>query len=199
VGTPLKTCESIPKVACFEGIPKASEDKTLIKENLYMSLIKAILTNGYITLIPIFAWNIIFVSKLPPTYDPKSFNNNIPSFLLIGENLFRTIIFVLPLLFKTNIATTQGKRGLIIYVIGTFLYFTSWLLQMYAPNSLLSKSVFGFAAPAYTPIIWLIGISLLADSYYFNFTYSKWHYILPCIVFSIFHIAHTYLVFLRTN
>lgn len=164
-----------------------------------MGLIKAILTNGYIPLIPILAWNIIFVSKLPPAYDPQSFNKDIPLFLVIGENLFRTIIFVLPLFFKTNIATAQGKQGLIIYILGTVLYFAAWLLQMYAPNSLLSKSVFGFTAPAYMPIIWLIGISLLADSYYFNFIYSKWHYILPSIVFSIFHVAHTYLVYLRIN
>jgi hypothetical protein len=164
-----------------------------------MNVIKAILTNGCIPLLPIFAWNIIFVSKLPPAYDPKSFNDGIPSLLLLGENLFRTIIFVFPLLFKINIGTTQGKQGLIVYILGIFLYFASWLLQIYAPNLLLSKSMFGFAAPAYLPILWLIGISLMANSYYFNFIYSKWHYILPCIVFSIFHVTHTYLVYLRTN
>jgi hypothetical protein len=31
VGTPLKTGGSVPKVVYFEGIPKASEEKTLKK------------------------------------------------------------------------------------------------------------------------------------------------------------------------
>jgi hypothetical protein len=162
-------------------------------------VLKTILTNGFFTLIPILAWNIIFVSKLPPAYDPKSFDKDIPLFLLIGENFFRTISFGLPLLFKINIATVQGRLGLIIYILGTVLYFASWLLHIYAPDSLISRSIFGFAAPAYTPLIWLIGISLLADSYYFNFTYSKWHYLLPSIVFLIFHVTHTCLVFLKKS
>jgi len=164
-----------------------------------MNVIKIILTNGYIPIIPILVWNIIFISKLPFAYESKIFNSNIPLFLLIGENIFRSIVFILPLIFKTNIYTTQGKQGLIIYIFGSLVYFLSWLLLIYAPNSLWSNSLFGFTAPAYTPIIWLIGISIMADSYYFNITYSKWHFVLPCIVFSILHITHSLLVYLRTN
>lgn len=164
-----------------------------------MSIIKIILANGYIPIIPILAWNIIFTSKLPLAYNPKSFNSNIPLFLLIGENIFRTIIFILPIVFKINITTVQGKQGLFVYLFGSFLYYASWLFLIYSPNSSWSNSVFGFTAPAYTPIIWLIGISLMVDSYYFNITYTKWHFIIPCILFSIFHITHALVVYWRST
>jgi hypothetical protein len=164
-----------------------------------MNILKIIFTNGYILIIPILFWNIIFTAKLPPAYAPKSFNTNIPMFLLIGENIFRTVIFVFPFLFKININLIQGKQGLIVYLFGSLFYYASWLLLIYSPNSLWSKSLFGFAAPAWTPIIWLVGIALMADSYYFKITYNKWHFIIPCIIFSIFHVTHSVLAYLRSN
>jgi hypothetical protein len=164
-----------------------------------MNVIITILTNGYIPMIPILIWNIIFTSKLPAAYDPKSFNSNIPLFLITLENIFRSIIFVLPLFMKIDISSNIGKKGFYVYIIGSIIYYVSWLMLIYAPNLLWSRSIFGFAAPAYTPIIWLIGISLMANSYYFKITYSKWHFLLPCILFAIFHITHSVFIYMRTN
>lgn len=164
-----------------------------------MNIAKIIYSNGFVLLIPIFVWNIIFASKLPHAFDIKNFDIDIPRFLLIGENIFRVIIFTLPLLFKIDISTTTGKLGLALYIIGSLIYFVSWLLLIYAPNSLWSISIFGFTAPAYTPIIWLVGIALMADSYNFSIKYIRWHYIIPCIIFIILHVMHSILVYLRTN
>lgn len=164
-----------------------------------MNLIKTILTNGFIPIVPILIWNIIFTSKLPVVYNPENFNSNIPLFLIVVENIFRSIIFILPLFFKNDISSNKGKRGLYIYVLGSVLYYISWIILIYAPNLLWSKSLLGFTAPAYTPIIWLIGISLMANSYYFKIKFSKWHYIIPCIMFSIFHITHSVIVYIRVN
>lgn len=138
-----------------------------------MNLFLKIITNGYILILPIILWNIIFTPKLPTYYNPEYFNNNIPLFILIGENIFRTFILILPLLLTFNISSSQGKKGLIIYAISCILYFASWLVTIYLPDLVWSKSVFGFVAPAYTPIIWLIGISFLLDKYYFNLKYRK--------------------------
>ncbi len=162
-----------------------------------MDIISKIITNGYILMIPILLWNIIFTSKLPSCYSPDTFNNNIPSSILICENIFRIIVFIFPLFLSFNFATEIGKKGLIIYCIGCLLYFSSWLILIYLPNSMWSKSIFGFAAPAYTPIIWLIGIAFLLDNYYFNLKYNAWHLIIPSIGFSFFHILHTITVYLR--
>ncbi len=163
-----------------------------------MNLLRKITSNGYMPLIPIFAWNILFASALPPAYAPASFNKGIPFLILAGENIFRTIIFALPLFFSLNIKTPIGKKGLILYCVGTVLYFASWLALMFAPDSAWSTSILGFAAPAYTPILWLAGIAMMAESYYFKLKYSKWHYLIPAIAFSVFHVTHSVLVYLRS-
>jgi len=169
----------------------------ILKVCIKMNLVQNILSNGFVAIIPVLVWNLIFTSKLPPAYEPESFNNNIPLTITIGENLFRFVVFLMPLLFRLNITSSSGKKGLIIYSFGMVLYFSSWLMHIYAPNSGWSNSVMGFTAPAYTPIIWLIGLSLLVDSYYFKLAYSKWHFIIPAIAFSIFHVAHAVYVYGR--
>ena len=159
--------------------------------------LRKILTNGYIALLPIFIWNIFLTSKLPPAYDPILFNSNIPFFIVAGENIFRSIIFLLPLFFRLNLTSSLNKKGVIIFSFGVAVYFSSWLVLIYAPNSGWSNSILGFTAPAYTPIIWLVGLSLLVESYYLKCVYSKWHYILPSIAFLIFHVSHTVYVYNR--
>lgn len=163
-----------------------------------MDLLRNILSNGYIAILPILVWNILLTSKLPPAYESELFNSNIPLAIVVGENIFRSIIFLLPLFFRLNITSTLEKKGVIIYLFGVAVYFLSWLILIYAPNSGWSNSILGFTAPAYTPFIWLVGLSLLVESYYFKWVYSKWHFILPSIVFSIFHVAHTVYVYNRT-
>ncbi len=164
-----------------------------------MNTVKKIISNGYILLIPILIWNLSFTSKLPPAYDLKNFNSNIPILILIGENLFRSIIFILPLFIKLSIGNKAEKFGFIVYIFGSLCYYISWVILIYAPNSLWSNGFYGFAAPSYTPIIWLIGMSLMANSYYFKVKYMKWHFIIPSVAFSIFHITHTLIVYLRIN
>jgi len=148
---------------------------------------------------PILVWNVLLASKLPPEYNPKLFNSNIPLAIIIGENAFRFIIFLLPLFFRLSVTTSLQKKGLIIFIFGIALYFSSWLMLIYAPNSDWSNNVLGFSSPAYSPIIWLIGLSLMVDSYYFKLTYSKWHFILPSLAFLIFHISHSIFVYYRTH
>ncbi len=164
-----------------------------------MNIIKIIFTNGFILMIPVLAWNIFFTAKLPPEYGPKSFDKNIPQLLLTGENISRSIVFILPLLFMINISTPAGRAGLAVYILGSLAYYISWLLVIYRPDLSWSKGLFGFAAPAYTPLIWLTGISLMADSYYFNIAYSAWHYSVPSLTFLIFHISHAYLAYSKKN
>jgi len=162
-----------------------------------MDLMKKILSNGYMAILPILIWNIFLTSKLPGAFDPKVFNSNIPLTIIIGENIFRTIIFLMPLFFRLNMTLSINNRGVVIYSFGVSLYFISWLLLIYEPKSIWSTSVLGFTAPSYTPIIWLIGLSLLVKSYNLNWVYTKWHYILPSLAFSVFHISHTVYVYNR--
>lgn len=162
-----------------------------------MNLVQKVLSNGYIPIIPILVWNFLLISKLPQAYDPQFFNHNIPLIILTGEYVFRTIIFVMPLFFQLNIRSPSGKKGVYIFSMGVVLYFISWLILIYAPDSGWSRSLLGFTAPAYLPIIWLTGLSLMVHSYFFKLRYSKWHFILPAVFFSIFHILHTVYVYYR--
>ena len=156
------------------------------------------LSNCMLLLIPIMAWNVIFASKLPRLYLPDVFEKNIPAFITNGENIFRLIVFILPLLMPIRIEAPAQKIGLALYTAGTAIYFLSWLAQMYFPQSAWSLSAFGSLAPAYTPLIWLVGIGLIGGTLYFSSPYRSWMYITLSILFVTFHLSHTFIVYQRS-
>jgi len=153
--------------------------------------------NCMLLLLPIMAWNIIFTSKLPLMYSQEVFWRDIPPVIATGENFFRLIVFILPLLMPLRIETSTQKLGLWFYITGTVIYFISWLAQMYFSQSAWSLSAFGFLAPAYTPIIWLVGIGLIGTTLYFSSPYRSWMYIVTSIFFIGFHISHAFIVYSR--
>lgn len=156
------------------------------------------LLNCLLLLLPIMAWNIALADKLPRLYAPEVFEKNIPTFIIGGENFFRLVIFILPLLMPIRIETPLQKLGLTLYLAGTLIYFLSWLAQMYMPQSAWSLSIFGSLAPAYTPLIWLTGIGLIGSSLYFSSPYRSWVYITLSIVFVAFHLSHTFIAYQRS-
>ena len=154
--------------------------------------------NCMLLLVPIMLWNMLFSANLPRAFSPDVFWKDIPAFLAAGENFFRLVIFIVPLLMPLRIRTTEQKTGLALYIIGTTLYYLAWLALMIFPSSAWSLSAAGFLAPAYTPLIWLVGIGLMGSSLYFSSPYRSWMYISLSIIFISFHISHTLLVFSRT-
>ena len=112
-------------------------------------------------LLPIMVWNWFLANKLPRAYATETFDHSIPIFIVNGENIFRAMVFILPLLMPLRIETQTQKLGLGLYLAGTLIYFLSWLAQIYFPQSAWSLSAFGFLAPAHTPLIWLTGIGLI--------------------------------------
>ena len=153
----------------------------------------------FLLTIPVLLWDYIFTDRLPKAYQPEIFWKNIPSFISYAENISRLIMFVLISFMPIKIVTVIQKKGFVLYVIGVLLYFASWLMLMYFPNSMWSKSVLGLLSPAYTPLFWLIGIGLIGDSFYFNIPFKRWVYFLVVIIFLIFHNWHTYLIYFRTH
>jgi hypothetical protein len=143
------------------------------------------------------AWNWFLADKLPRAYAAEIFDHNIPSFIVNGENIFRAIVFILPLLMPLRIETPTQKLGLWLNISGTLVYFLSWLAQIYFPQSAWSLSAFGFLAPAYTPLIWLTGIGLIGNTFHFQSSYRSWMYIATAVIFIGFHLAHTTTVYLR--
>lgn len=162
-----------------------------------MENILSYLTNCIWLLIPIMLWNMVFIEKLPVVYATENFWKDIPSFIAGGENFFRLLIFALPVLMPLRISTATQKLGMGLYVLGVLVYFGSWLLQMYFPLSGWSMSAAGFLAPAYTPLIWLVGIGLIGRELYFPTPYEEWVYISISVMFVIFHVSHAWTVYSR--
>ena len=155
------------------------------------------LLNCMMLLLPIMAWNLILANKLPWAYSEEVFSKDIPSFIVSGENVLRLIVFILPVLMPIRIETQGQKLGLWLYIIGTVIYFLSWLVQIYFPQSAWSLSTWGFLAPAYTPLIWLTGIGLIGSSLYLSSPYRSWMYIAISITFIGFHLSHALTVYSR--
>jgi len=155
--------------------------------------------NCFLLTIPIMLWNVFLTKKLPEAFQPEIFWDDIPSFLTFGENISRIIVFTLTFLMPLSILTSTQKKGLFLYISGSILYFASWLILIYFPESGWSNSILGFMAPAYTPFLWLTGIGLIGNSYYFNLTYRRWQFIGTSLVFLMFHNFHTLTIYFRTH
>jgi hypothetical protein len=87
------------------------------------------------------------------------------------------------------------KIELGLYVLGTILYFSSWAAHIYFPETAWSQILLGFMAPAYTTIIWLIGIGLIGQYSFFKIPHISLYYIIASIYFVIVHSLHPYFAF----
>ncbi len=161
--------------------------------------ISSYVLNCFLLLVPILAWNAILASKLPIAYQAETFDKDIPSAATLGENLFRSLVMFLPLLMPLSFSSRSQKLGLYIFIFGMLIYFLSWTVLIVFSNSVWSMSAAGFLAPAYTPLIWLVGIGLIGTQLYFKSPYQSWMYILLSIIFLSFHITHAAIVYLRLH
>jgi hypothetical protein len=118
------------------------------------SLRPYLLSCGLLT-IPILAWNLAFTRYLPPPLTPAEFWRDIPRVIVIGENLSRTLVSVLPFFMPIREDARRRRQGLAWFGIGASIYFASWLVLMLLPASGWSRSAAGLLAPAYTPSVWL--------------------------------------------
>jgi len=130
-------------------------------------------------LTPILAWNAIFSSKLAhPAFE---FDEAVHQWVLLIENILRLAVMVLPLFMPLRWNTSHNKLGMAVNVIGMLVYFASWIPLMVAPESVWSNSLPGFLAPAYTPLLWLVGIGLIGG----------WlPYLILSVVFVGVHVSH---------
>ena len=139
--------------------------------------------NCFWLLLPIMAWNIIFGAKI--TQEQITSDAHSPAWLLGAENIFRLVTFILPLFLSlprgAEWHSALPKIGLAVYIVGALIYFASWVPLMVAPQSARSQSIPGLFAPRLTPLIAMLGIALIAES---------WPYGLIAAVFIFFHTWH---------
>jgi hypothetical protein len=113
------------------------------------------------------------------------------------ENILRILVFILLFLMKFSLETKLQKLGFVLYILGAVTYFSSWIAQIYYPESFWSKSMLGFMAPSYTTIIWLVGIGLIGKTSFVKIPYMSAIYILISVNFAVTHSIHTFLVIQR--
>lgn len=161
---------------------------------------RSLLANTFWLLLPILAFNVIFVRYLPSAYKTDQFRKDIPGWISIPENILRIAVMILPLVMRFSTSTLSQRVGLWFYLVGIMLYFASWRVQIAFPESAWSTSAAGFLAPAYTPVVWLAGIALIGDSLTISaIPYSPWIYVVLSGLFLIFHNLHAWLVYARNS
>ena len=156
------------------------------------------LYNGVFLLLITMLWNIIFYEYMPETYSLENFRMNIPAIVLAGENVFRILTFGFTILLMLGLKDRTQKAGLILYVGGVILYFASWAAQMFLPDTIWSRSLLGYTAPAYTSIIWLLGIGFLGKELVLRkIPYNRIVFITLSFVFVVFHTAHAVIAYIN--
>ncbi|MDC7124204.1 MAG: hypothetical protein PQJ46_01465 [Spirochaetales bacterium] len=148
------------------------------------------LLNGGLLLLIAMLWNIIFYAKLPEVFLIENFTKNIPRIILTFESIFRYITFTFTFFIVIELKTRLQKAGLLIFIIGIIIYFSSWSIQMFAHESMFATSFIGFCAPAYTAIIWLLGIGLLSAN-----KYKRMIFIPVSLIFIMLHTVHIIIVY----
>jgi hypothetical protein len=159
--------------------------------------IREYLLNCFLLIVPILILNLLWTNRLPPMWQMEFFWKDIPSAISSGENISRIAVNVLPVFMPLRIATKRQRAGLTIYLIGIFIYFLVWMLVVYFPHSAWSTSSIGATAPAWTSLLWLIGIGTIGDSIYLPIPYRSWVYILVSVIFAVFHTLHAAIVYMR--
>lgn len=163
-----------------------------------LSRIHDYLTNCFWLLVPILIFNMLLAHQLPAAYQTDVFWKNIPKTITFPENLLRTLVMILPAFMRLSVSTKSQKLGLLIYATGVLIYFASWTILIVSPRCAWSMGFFGFLAPAFTPIVWLVGIGLIGDELQFpRVPFRPWVYWTLSALFLVFHNLHVTTVFLR--
>jgi hypothetical protein len=110
--------------------------------------------------LPVLAWNIALTPKL----DMGSFPGAIPAWYDVCENVLRAAALGYPFARPIDPHAPLFLPGLCVYGIGALVYFASWFPLMDSSPRPWQKSILAQLAPAYTPILWLAGIALMANS-----------------------------------
>ena len=148
------------------------------------------LLNCFILALPVLIWNVVLTDKLPAAFQPGIFRRDISPLIMLVENVSRSMLFLIMLLFPLQMTDRLQRRGLLVYLAGLLMYFSSWLMIIYFPDTPWSRSRSGFLAPAYTPLIWLAGIGMLSGKPFIALPFIKQSYLIIAIVFTIFHCEH---------
>lgn len=137
-------------------------------------------------------------SRLPAAFSREAFSRGIPSWIAVPENILRILVFVVPALFPMGWKSERQRRGWVLYGVGIGAYAASYVMQIAWPDGAWSTSLVGFVAPAWTTLLWLVGISCIAGPAFFLRWFRWKHYLVLAVLFVAFHLAHATMVYYRS-
>ncbi|MFT6657169.1 MAG: hypothetical protein ACJAZW_000315 [Maritalea sp.] len=148
--------------------------------------------------VPPLVVSFAFWPNLGASYQPEVFWADIPPLLGIVENVSRFLTIGLSTFMLFEVGSRKQRLGLLIYVVGMALYVASQWAIVVAPQGSWSTSYFGFLAPAYTPVFWIVGIGMIGQKLVFPFAaWRSWMFFSVSGIFLVAHNAHAVLVFGR--
>jgi len=156
----------------------------------FINIILKYINNCFLLFIPVLVFNILFFKKLPSHY-----LRTISHPIIIMETITRIITIAFSIIMAINIQSKTGKAGLIIYIIGILIYFTSYIIEIYFSDTLFGRNIFFVLSPYWTSVIWLIGIGLLGNRLFVNIPYHFIVYSILSIIFATIHTIHGYLCY----
>lgn len=118
------------------------------------------LLNAGLFCLPVLAWNIALSSKL----NMARFAKKPPAWYEPCENVLRIAALAYPFARPLDPRSSLFVPGLCVFGVGAAVYFASWFPLMGGNPKAWQEKILIQLAPAYTPIVWLAGISLLANS-----------------------------------
>lgn len=154
-----------------------------------------LLRNGGWLIVPPMLITFGLWGALPAAYDINNFWQGIPAWLGLLENSFRILVFALPGILYFGRKDAGQRAGWILYAAGIFIYSASYLAQITFPDSIWSRSLLGFAAPAWTTSLWLAGIGLVSARSWLPIRWHRAIYLGVASLFLICHVGHTILVY----
>lgn len=138
--------------------------------------------------------------SLGAAYQPEEFWRDIPGVLGLVEHATRIAVIALSVIMVLEWRTPTQQWGMLVYLVGLALYIGCQWLIVIDPTGPWARSVFGFLAPAYTPLIWMVGIGMIGERVMIpNLPWRRWIFYSLGAVFLGAHIAHASLVYLRLN
>jgi hypothetical protein len=124
------------------------------------------LLNCFWLILPLLLWNLALGSRI--TQPAITSDAHSPKWLLIAENISRILVFALPLIIPIQVRDAWQKTGMIVYILGTLVYYATWLPLLLAPNSAWSTSPAGLLAPRLTPFLSFLGIALIGQAWIYG-------------------------------
>ncbi len=160
-------------------------------------LSRIILRNGVILTIPPMLISFGLWVFLPKMYSIENFWKDTPKWLGLCENIFRILVFTVPVFLYFGKNEKHQMKGWYLYIIGLCLYLASYLMQIFFPDSGWSQSLIGFTAPAWTTLIYFFGIGLVCLRTWLPLRWHRSIFLCITVLFVVFHFSHTALVFSR--